>query len=41
MYLLTIFKQGLQGSASIVAVSGKGEAEGWCRDPQVFGMLPV
>lgn len=33
MYLLTIFKQGLQGSASTVAVSGKDEAEGWCSDP--------
>lgn len=41
MYLLTIFKQGLQGSASAVAVSGKGEAEGWCCYPQLFWMLPV
>lgn len=38
MYLLTIFKK---GSASTVAVSGKGEAEGWCCDPQLFWMLPV
>lgn len=41
MYLLTIFKQVLQGSVSTVKSGGKDEAEGWCSDPQLFWMLPV
>lgn len=41
MYLLTIFKQVLQGSASPVKSGGKDEAGGWCSDPQLFWMLPV
>lgn len=41
MYLLTIFKQVLQGSASTVEHGEKDEAGGWCSDPQLFWMRPV